>query len=101
MGRPEGIQVNPVNGRVYAALTNNSNRTGLDERPGADEANPLTTSFAFTDADPDAGTDAVFGSQPGNRNGHVIEWEETGSISGDTFQWRTFLLRGGARRSGA
>ncbi|MGY1680856.1 PhoX family protein [Geodermatophilus sp. SYSU D01176] len=88
MDRPEDIQVNPVNGRVYAALTNNSNRTGQDGRPGADEANPVSRSFAF---DPEDGT---YEERPGNRNGHVIEWEETGSIAGDTFAWRVFILAG-------
>ncbi|MGY1760660.1 PhoX family protein [Geodermatophilus sp. SYSU D00779] len=88
MDRPEDIQVNPVNGRVYAALTNNSNRTGQDGRPGADEANPVSRSFAF---DPE---DGRYEERPGNRNGHVIEWEETGSIAGDTFTWRVFILAG-------
>ena len=60
MDRPEDIQVNPVNGRVYAALTNNTNR-GVGTNPKADEANPRTA----------------------NRHGHVVEWEETGGAAGD------------------
>jgi hypothetical protein len=71
MDRPEDIQVNPVNGRVYAALTNNTNR-GVGTNPKADEANPRTV----------------------NRHGHVVEWEETAGAAGDRFSWRIFLVAG-------
>ncbi|MCZ2830359.1 PhoX family phosphatase [Modestobacter sp. VKM Ac-2986] len=82
MDRPEDIQVNPVNGRVYAALTNNSQRTV------ADEANPVATSFAFDAAD------RTYKERVGNRNGHVLEWLETDGIAGDDFYWRVFLVAG-------
>ncbi|SOE01340.1 PhoX family protein [Blastococcus haudaquaticus] len=89
MDRPEDIQVNPVNGRVYAALTNNSERNGTAGR-GADEANPLTRSFGYSNG--------TYAERAGNRNGHVIEWEETRGIAGDRFAWRIFLVAGDPAR---
>jgi uncharacterized protein len=71
MDRPEDIQVNPVNGRVYVALTNNSNR-GVGTNPKADEPNPRNA----------------------NRHGHVVEWQETAGMAGDRFAWRIFLVAG-------
>jgi hypothetical protein len=82
MDRPEDIQVNPVNGRVYAALTNNS------RREVADEANPVSRSFAF-DVE-----DGTYEERSGNRNGHVLEWLETDGIAGDDFYWRVFIVAG-------
>ena len=82
MDRPEDIQVNPVNGRVYAALTNNS------QRQVADEANPVARSFAF-DVE-----DGTYEERAGNRNGHVLEWLETDGIAGDDFYWRVFIVAG-------
>jgi secreted PhoX family phosphatase len=90
MDRPEDIQVNPVNGRVYAALTNNSDRTGAGGRPGADEANPLTRTFGYSNG--------TYAQRTGNRNGHVIEWRETRGIAGDRFDWRIFLVAGDPAR---
>jgi len=72
MDRPEDIQRNPVNGRVYAALTNNTDR-GLPGEPGPDEANPRNE----------------------NKHGHVIELAEAGDDPAATrFRWKIFLVCG-------
>lgn len=66
MDRPEDVEPNPVTGKIYVALTNNSRRTAPDE------ANPVT----------------------GNRYGHVLELTETAGHSGTTFGWSVLLLCG-------
>jgi secreted PhoX family phosphatase len=72
MDRPEDVEVNPVNRKVYMACTNNSNRaTGT--LPGTDAANP----------------------RPENLNGHVIELtEDRNDPSATRFRWEIFLLCG-------
>jgi hypothetical protein len=80
MDRPEDIERNPVNGRVYAALTNNSQRTLGD----VDEANPLGQSIVASGA-----------MANGNRNGHILEWEEArNDAAATTFIWRIFIVCG-------
>ncbi|MBO0979596.1 PhoX family phosphatase [Microbacterium sp. SD291] len=66
MDRPEDVEPNPVTGKVYVALTNNSRRSAVDE------VNPVT----------------------GNRYGHVVELTETAGHSGTTFGWSILLLCG-------
>jgi uncharacterized protein len=56
MDRPEDIETNPVNGKLYCAMINNTNR-GTGTNPPADAANPRT----------------------GNRHGHIIELTEHGN----------------------
>jgi secreted PhoX family phosphatase len=72
MDRPEDVEPNPKTGRVYAALTNNTDR-GKPGKEGPTEINPRN----------------------GNKHGHVLEWEENG---GDhtalTFAWRLLLVCG-------
>jgi len=76
MDRPEWGAVNPANGEIYFALTNNSaaNRTPNT----TDAANPRSY------ADPDG----KMGS--GNPNGHIIRFKE--SSTGLTFQFDIFLF---------
>ncbi|MQA08533.1 MAG: DUF839 domain-containing protein [Pseudonocardiaceae bacterium] len=72
MDRPEDVEPNPVTGRVYAALTNNSDRGAAGEE-GATEPNPRN----------------------GNKHGHVLEWEENGNDPTATrFAWRLLLVCG-------
>ncbi|MDQ0647934.1 secreted PhoX family phosphatase [Microbacterium natoriense] len=66
MDRPEDVQPSPLTGKIYVALTNNSNRKVVDE------ANPVT----------------------GNRYGHVVEMTETSGQAGTTFGWSILLLCG-------
>jgi uncharacterized protein len=67
MDRPEDIERNPKNGKVYAALTNNTRRTS------ADEANPRVD----------------------NKHGHVLEISEARNDPAATrFTWKVFLLCG-------
>ena len=69
MDRPEDIQRNPVNGRVYVNLTNNTARTPAQtDPPNPDGPNPW---------------------------GHVLEIREDGDDADSTsFTWRIFLLCG-------
>jgi secreted PhoX family phosphatase len=79
MDRPEWGAVNPANGEVYFALTNNNNvnRTPVT----ADAANPR----AYNDADGKKSS--------GNPNGHIIRFRETASSpSATSFQWDIFAF---------
>ncbi|MFR9730541.1 PhoX family protein [Saccharopolyspora sp. MS10] len=69
MDRPEDIEPNPVNGRVYCALTNNSNRGSAGNAP-VDEANPRV----------------------GNKHGHVLEVDD--DTTGTAFRWNLLLVCG-------
>ncbi|GAA1810525.1 PhoX family protein [Luedemannella flava] len=72
LDRPEDVEANPLTGKVYAALTNNTNR-GVGSNPGVDEANPRVR----------------------NRHGHVIEITEDGDDNAaETFTWDLFLVCG-------
>lgn len=86
MDRPEDVEPNPVNGKVYAALTNNSNR---GTRFPTDEANPLASSMVR------ASIGAPLTSAKGNRNGYVLEMTPDGDDhAATTFTWDLFLVCG-------
>jgi uncharacterized protein len=72
MDRPEDVEMNPVNKKIYVLCTNNTNR-GTDKRPGTDAANPRAR----------------------NATGHIIEIIEDGNNPTATrFRWEMFLLAG-------
>src|SRR5262245_8020916 len=72
MDRPEDVEVNPVNRRVYMVCTFNEQR-GTAGRAGPDPANPRAENY----------------------NGHIIEITEDGNNhAGTTFRWEVFLAAG-------
>jgi secreted PhoX family phosphatase len=86
MDRPEDIEPNLHNGRVYCALTNNSNRGTTFP---VDEANPLATSMVR------ASLDAPLTPASGNRNGYVLEMTANGGDhTAADFAWLLFLVCG-------
>jgi secreted PhoX family phosphatase len=73
MDRPEDLQPNPVNGKVYLTMTNNSARATVVADTGSAKANPRVPNF----------------------NGHIIELTEKNDDYGaTTFTWKIFLLCG-------
>ena len=79
MDRPEWGAVNPKNGEIYFALTNNNASNRTPEK--TDAANPR----AYKDND-GLGRD-------GNPNGHIIRFKETNSMAAaTTFTWDIFLF---------
>ncbi|MER7073867.1 PhoX family phosphatase [Terrabacter sp. NPDC000476] len=86
MDRPEDIEPNPVNGKIYCALTNNSDRGA---KYPTDETNPLASSMVRTELG------APLTSKAGNRNGYVLEVTERGTDHTATrFAWDLFLVCG-------
>ncbi len=72
MDRPEDMEVNPVNKKLYIACTNNTRR-GTGTRPGKDSMNPRNE----------------------NRHGHVIEVTEAfDDHASHHFAWEHFLVCG-------
>jgi secreted PhoX family phosphatase len=86
MDRPEDIEPNPVNGRIYCALTNNSQRGTTFP---VDEANPLATSQVRDSLG------APLAPASGNRNGYVLEIaERRGQHAATRFRWQLMLVCG-------
>lgn len=72
MDRPEDVEPHPATGKVYIALTNNSDR-GAAGLPGTDEVNPRN----------------------GNRHGQIVELtERDGDPTGTAFSWNLLLVCG-------
>ena len=72
MDRPEDIEHNPVNGKIYMVMTNNTERGTPDGAEGA-PPNP----------------------RPENQHGHIVEVTEDGNdVASESFTWDIFMLCG-------
>ncbi len=82
MDRPEDVEVNPSNGRVYMACTNNTSRKAV---AGASTQNGRSV---------ESGTDLA-NPRPSNDWGHIVEiTEDGGDHAGTSFEWDIFMLCG-------
>jgi hypothetical protein len=83
MDRPEDIEWNPANDKVYVALTNNTQR-------GTEGNGPLWQNGPVQRA----ATDAM-NPRANNRWGHIVEIiPEDGDHAAETFTWEMFLVCG-------
>lgn len=90
MDRPEWGAVNPKNGEVYMTLTNNSQRR-LAAAPNA--TNPNSSILAPDAANPRTYRDNAGTGNPGNINGHIIRWKESGSNPAAlAFAWDIYVF---------
>jgi len=81
MDRPEDIEVNPVNKKVYMVMTKNDRRLAEGEAEAAEQ--PVNREINA--ANP----------RPVNQDGHIIEVTEEGDdYAATTFNWDIFLLCG-------
>jgi len=79
MDRPEDVEPSPVSGKLYVALTNNSDR-GKEGKEGATEPNPRVS----------------------NRDGHILELTEAGNDATSTkFTWNILLVAGDPKVNGS
>jgi secreted PhoX family phosphatase len=86
MDRPEDVEPNLVTGRVYAALTNNSQRGTTFP---VDEANPLASSKVRAERN------LPLTKATGNRNGYVLEMSPRGGDHASLqMDWNLMLVCG-------
>jgi hypothetical protein len=86
MDRPEDIEANPVNGKVYMVMTKNDRR--LDKGEAAEKSTPEK-------AVPENQEINAANPRPVNKDGHIIEVTEDGNdYTSTTFTWEIFLLCG-------
>ncbi len=86
MDRPEDVEPNLVNGKIYAALTNNSERGSTYP---VDEPNPRGASMVRS------GPGEPLTPASGNRNGYVLEMTpRRGDHTATAFTWDLMLICG-------
>ena len=86
MDRPEDIQPNPVNGRIYCALTNNVDR---GRTLPVDSVNPVGSSMVRDRIG------APLRRVGGNRHGYLLEvTESAGDHTAQRFSWTLMLVCG-------
>ena len=87
MDRPEWCSVNPKNGEVYFALTNNSNRRAEPAAGGSQLAPDSANPRVYTDV---KGTSST---STGNPNGHILRIKEgTGGNAATAFTWDIYVF---------